>query len=132
MSTTPPFTASDAHTLHAALVAARTAERLPAGATIHIHVVDETKVAVLIGGLTDEFVFGPAATVRGIGDDPEDYTTQARRLHHEVIDLAREHLPRKESGELWHPFRVLLPTEAHWQSTPYTLEGVYLHGRASR
>lgn len=132
MTATPPFTASDAHTLHAALVAARTAGELPTGATFHVHVVDQAKVAVLIGGLSDAFVFGPPSVVRRVGDDPEEFTVAARRLHHEVIDLVRKHLPRKESGELWHPFRVALPTESHWQSTPYTLEGVYLHGRASR
>lgn len=122
-----PCITSTAGVIHAALVAARGHDRIPSTVSLSVHVIGGARIVVELGGLTDEFIVGAIGCPPGLAYiDRADYTPDARRLHDEVTEFVRERLPRKESGELWHPFRVVLSTKGFWRVPFHAYEGVYL------
>lgn len=112
-----------AKTALTALQDARARGLLPAETLITVCGVEPDTLVVSVGGLTDQFV------MRGIvgRDVTDNYTRHALRVHDDIVAVLRERLPRKESGELWHAFRVRLLAEAVWRAPNYPGETALHH-----
>ncbi|XVV05353.1 hypothetical protein ACQPW3_08155 [Actinosynnema sp. CA-248983] len=90
-------------------------------------------VFVQIGGLSDTFVLGRSTELRFFAYLEPDacFTAEARQLRYRVLDLARETLPRKASGELWFATDVWLMTEPFWRSPRFAFDGVTILGKGN-
>lgn len=94
---------------------------------------DREHLFVQIGGLSDEFILGPATDLRMFAylDPGACFTAEARQIRYRVLDLARDTLPRKPSGELWFATDVWLMTEPFWRSPRFAFDGVTVLGKGN-
>ncbi|CRK55453.1 hypothetical protein [Alloactinosynnema sp. L-07] len=119
MAETTPSVLETATAAHEALLAARTDGHMPEDIVVITCAIEPDTVTVSIGGLTDEHLFGPGG---GTDESPESI-----RFRDTVSALMRRHMPRKDSGELWHRYRVVLLPEDVWRAPYCPPEGVIHH-----